>query len=457
MIRFCIYIVDDEESFTKGVMVSLKKDYRLRAFFRAEPALEEMKKDPPDLVLLDICLPGMSGIEALERIRGMDPDILVIMVTAYEDIQSVVSAMKLGAHDYIVKPIHMDSLRVTVRNALETLRMRKEIQVLQEQLLRENLPPFIGESHATQDVMKVIDKVAKSPDTPILIVGESGTGKELIAKAIHYRSPLYNGPFVPLNCAAVPRDLIESELFGYERGAFSGASASGKRGLVEEASGGTLFLDEVGDLSLEAQAKLLRFLDSGEYYRVGGTRIHKVKSRVVSATNKDLERMIQKGRFREDLYWRLAVVKVEVPSLNERRDDILPLARHFLHEFSRKHGRHYTDISPEAEDILKHHHWKGNVRELRNVIERAVLLGEGPVVEPWDLGMTKPSAHTPSPFGEGKEGFPPMPEGGVDLAALERHYIQEALRKAGGNAVQAAKLLSMSYYAFRYRLKKLKE
>ena len=270
MIQYSIYIVDDEETIREGVSMALEANYQVKAFATAEGAMDAMKDHPPDLVLLDIGLPGMDGIEALGKIKDLYPDVLLIMITAYEDINTVISAMKLGAYDYVVKPLYMDALEATVRNALETIRLRKEVQALQEEYLRENLPCFIGESNAIQDVMEFIGMVAKSPDTPILIIGETGTGKELIAHAVHYRSPNFKGPFITVNCAAIPKDLIESELFGYEKGAFSGARASGKKGLIEEAANGTLFLDEVGDLSPEAQAKLLRFLEDGEFYRVGG-------------------------------------------------------------------------------------------------------------------------------------------------------------------------------------------
>ena len=265
MITYTIYVIDDEKSITDGITIALEGDFKLKCFSTAETALEALETDRPDLILLDVGLPGMNGIAALRQIKSSNPDILVIMITAYEDIDTVISAMKLGAYDYVVKPLHMDALEVTICNALDTVRLRKEVQALQKRYLMENLPCFIGESNAIQDVMDFIRMVAKSPDTPILIVGETGTGKELIASTIHYYSPNLKGPFATLNCAAIPKDLIESELFGYEKGAFSGADAAGKKGLIEEAAGGTLFLDEVGDLSLEAQAKLLRFLELGEF------------------------------------------------------------------------------------------------------------------------------------------------------------------------------------------------
>ncbi|MBW1863606.1 MAG: sigma-54-dependent Fis family transcriptional regulator, partial [Deltaproteobacteria bacterium] len=310
MIRYSIYVIDDEQSIREGVAMALEADYQVEAFPSAETAIEAISKHPPDLVLLDIGLPGMDGIEALREIKSLYPDVLVIMITAFEDIDTVISAMKLGAYDYVVKPIHMDGLEVTIRNSFETIRLRKEVHFLQEKYLKENLPCFIAESNAIQDVMEFIKRVAKSPDTPILIFGETGTGKELIASAIHYQSPNFKGPFIPVNCAAIPKDLIESELFGYEKGAFSGASASGKKGLIEEAANGTLFLDEVGDLSPEAQAKLLRFLEESAFYRIGGTKKIRIQTRVISATNKDLDTMIERDSFRKDIYFRLGVIKV---------------------------------------------------------------------------------------------------------------------------------------------------
>jgi DNA-binding NtrC family response regulator len=455
---YSIFVVDDEESIRTGASMALEGRYQVKTFSSAENALEAMASKAPDLVLLDIGLPGMDGLEALSRIKKLFPEVLVVMITAYEDIQTVISAMKAGAYDYVVKPIHMDGLEVTIKNALETVRLRKEVQVLQEEYLRENLPCFIGESSAIQDVMSFIRKVAKSPDTPILIVGETGTGKELIANAIHYRSPNFEGPLVTVNCGAIPDHLIESELFGYEKGAFSGASPSGKSGFVEEAANGTLFLDEVGDLSMAAQAKLLRFLESGEYYRLGGTKKLSAQARVVSASNKNLEEMVQTGGFREDLYYRLAAIKVQVPSLNERRDDIVPIAMHFLEEFNQKHGKAYKRFSPRAENALQTAYWKGNVRELRSVIERGVLIGKEPELTLKDLQV--PGQLEGQERGQAFSGdFPAIPPSGIDLGSvqesLERHYIEEALNMSGGNESKAAKLLNMNHHTFRYRRKKL--
>jgi two-component system response regulator AtoC len=458
MISFTICIVDDDQLVREGISLALRKHFRVEAFPSGEAALEFMAGNTPDMVLLDVGLPGMSGIQALEKIKQIHPDMIVVMITAFEDVRTVVEAMKLGAHDYVVKPVQMDALLVTVRNALDTVSMRKEIQILHEKYLRENLPCFIGESNAVQDVMDIVKKAARSPDTPILIQGETGTGKELIARAIHYRSPHFKGPLVEVNCAAIPKELIESELFGYEKGAFSGASPGGKIGLVEKADNGTLFLDEIGDLSLEAQAKLLRFLEEGEFYRVGGTRKHKVSTRVVSATNKDLLQMTSEESFRPDLYHRIAVVRIEIPALNKRRDDILLIAKHFLVEFSHKLGKKFTGIAPGAEETLKTFAWKGNVRELKNVIEKGVLLEDGP--ELMLPNLVQEAARQDEALVELDNGtrLPPLSIEGIDLpafiAAIESYYFQQALQLAKDNESKAAKLLHLSRDSFRYRRNK---
>jgi DNA-binding NtrC family response regulator len=458
-ISYTVYIVDDEQTIREGVTMALEDIYRIKDFADAETALTALEKDSPDLVLLDVGLPGMDGIEALRRMKELQPDVLIIMITAYEDVDTVIAAMKLGAYDYVVKPIHMDGLEVTIRNAIDTIRLRKEVQALQEKHLKEHIPCFIGESNAIQDVMEFVKTVAKSPDTPIIIIGETGTGKELLASAVHYNSPNFKAPFATVNCAAIPKDLIESELFGYEKGAFSGADATGKKGLIEEAANGTLFLDEVGDLSLEAQAKLLRFLELGEFYRVGGTKKHQIKTRVISATNKDLDRMIADGQFRKDLYFRLGVIKVQAPSLNERPEDIIPLGKHYLQEFSQKFGKKFIGISAEAEAALLAHNWSGHVRELKNLVERAVLTGKGPELLPVDLGIeSQPQDELKAPVGN-QTGFPPMPSEGLDLdmqlQTFEKHYIEAALKVSKGNESKAAKLLNINHHTFRYRKKKL--
>ena len=460
MISYSIYIVDDEAVARNGLKMALKKkNYDVQAFETAEAAIEAMDENRPDLVLLDIGLPGMSGVEALEIIKKRHPDVIIVMITAYEDVQTVVSSMKNGAYEYVVKPVQMDALLVILRNAFETIAMRKEIQALHEKHLKENLPCFIGESNAIQDVMELVKKVAQSPDTPVLIQGETGTGKELVAKAVHYKSPNFKGPMVAVNCAAVPKELIESELFGYEKGAFTGAEKAGKAGLVEEAAGGTLFLDEIGDLSMEAQAKLLRFLEEGEYYRVGGTKRRAVKTRLISATNKDLLSLVENGLFRLDLYHRFAVVKLEVPSLSQRPDDIIPIAKQFLVEFSRKFEKSFSGIAPEAEAALKEYDWPGNVRELKNLIERGVLLSEGPELKLEDLDLKDINGRKSGEQTENAYQLPPVDPSGIDFSAIiadiEKAYFEEALKLANDNESKAAQLLNLTRDKFRYRRQKL--
>ncbi len=460
MISYSIYVLDDEETIRKGIAMALEREYRVKTFSTAKTAIDAIQEDPPDLILLDIGLPDMHGLEVLRRIKAIHPDVLVIVITAYEDIDTIVSAMKLGASDYVVKPIYMEGLEITIRNAIETIRLRKEVQILQEKYLKENLPCFIGESNVIHDVMEFVGMVARSPDTPVLILGETGTGKELVASAIHYHSPNFMGPFITVNCAAIPKDLIESELFGYEKGAFTGASLSGKKGLIEEAANGTLFLDEVGDLSLESQAKLLRFLEAGEFYRVGGTKKLQVGVRVISATNRNLESLTEKGQFRKDLYYRLGVIKIQIPSLNERREDIIPLAKFFLLRFSKKFGKKFIGFSSQAERALMDYRWAGNVRELKNMIERAVLTSRGPELTDKDLGIEDLSQGEISDSLSPNKDILPIPASGIDLPSLlesiEKTYIQGALRMADGNESKAARLLNLNHHTFRYRRRKLK-
>ncbi len=457
MIQYNIAVIDDEESIREAMEIAFESIYQVTTFSTAEDGIKAMELSGFDLILLDIGLPGMNGIEALAKIKEMHPATVVVMVTAYEDINMVISAMRQGAYDYVLKPLQMDILEKTISNGLETIRLRKEVKILQEKYLAENMPCFIGESNAISDVVDFVSTVAKSKDTPILILGGTGTGKELIAQAVHSRSPNFNGPFVTLNCGAIPENLVESELFGYEKGAFSGASASGKKGMVEEAAGGTLFLDEIGDMSLTAQAKLLRFMENGELYKLGGTRKIKVEVRVVSATNQDLTSMVAEGTFRRDLYYRLAVIKVEVPSLNQRREDIMPIAKHFLVEFSTKHRRDLDGFLSEAVDMLEGFYWDGNVRQLRNMVERGVLVCQGRELSSADLGIISDDMKTPEVAGG--NFLPPLTAEGIDFPHVqkrfERHYLKTALDMAAGNESKAATLLNINHHTFRYRLKKI--
>jgi DNA-binding NtrC family response regulator len=460
MIQYTIAIVDDEETIRDSLNMILSDSYRICLYGDAESFVTSLEATLPDVVLMDIGLPVMSGIEALEIFKPKAPNTPVIMITAFEDINMVITSMKMGAFDFILKPINPDLLELTIKKAISSIALIKEVQVLQEKFLQENEPCFIGESKNIENIMDFINLVSKSRDTPIMILGETGTGKELIAKAIHARSPVFQGPFVAVNCSAFPEELIESELFGYESGAFSGANRDGKRGFIEEADQGTLFLDEVADLSLAGQAKLLRFLENGEFYKVGGTRKYRIHTRVVSATNKDLDQLVAEEKFRKDLYFRLCVVTAKIPSLNERPDDIIPLAKHFLHEFNLKFNKNLKGISAQAQALLEVHEFTGNVRELKNIIERSVLVARNQLVCVAEMGLL--GNETPShPVPQETTSTPPprLPEEGVHLndllSGIERKYMTLAMKQARGNESGAAKLLNMNHHTFRYRWKKM--
>jgi DNA-binding NtrC family response regulator len=459
MIRYSIAIVDDEETIRDSLQIVLSQDYDIFCFPDAESFLLSLEKSSPDLVLMDIGLPVMSGIDALNIAKQKIPELPVIMITAFEDIRMVIRSMKEGAFDFILKPMNPDLLELTIKKALSSIALRKEVKLLQEKYLIEHEPCFIGESSQIDGIMDFIHMVAKSPDTPIMIMGETGTGKELIAKAIHARSPLFQGPFIAVNCSAFPEELIESELFGYDEGAFSGAKKQGKKGLIEEADNGTLFLDEVADLSLAGQAKLLRFLESGEFYKVGSTKKHMVSVRVVSATNKNLDELVKKELFRKDLFFRLCVVKAKIPSLNERKDDILPLAKHFLYEFNQKFKKKLTHISDGALQLLLSHAFTGNVRELKNIMERACLIAQADSIQREDLGLLENTKQTrPVQTNNHKYSDITFPDQGIDLVKvledIEKKYMNHALTLAAGNESRAARLLHMNHHTFRYKLKK---
>lgn len=453
--NYSLLIIDDEESIRDSLSMALGRQYAVSTRATGKEALAGLAALKPDLVLLDIGLPDVSGLDVLDGIRSQAPHAAVIMITAFEDLDTVISAMKRGAFDYLLKPLRMDALKLCLERAGSSIRLGKEIRELQDKALREQIPFFVAESEALTDVVQTVGKVAVSPDTPVLIEGATGTGKELVASAIHYRSPNFRGPLVTVNCAAMPGELIESELFGYAPGAFSGAGRKGKAGLVEEAAGGTLFLDEIGELPQSAQAKLLRFLQHGEFYALGSTAKRTVRTRVLAATNRDLEDMVARGTFRQDLFFRLAVVRIRVPSLAGRKEDILPLAKLFLHEYGEKFGKKFSALTDSARQALLQHDWTGNVRELRNIMERATLMACGPELDAADLGLADGCA----PQDREAAGTPPLTEAGVDLPALlqnlEYGYYEQALRLADGNESQAARLLNVSRDTFRYRRGKL--
>lgn len=453
-------IVDDEEDIHDSLHMAFAGDYEVLLASSAEEALSICKVNTPDVVLLDICLPGMNGIECLKAMRSaFGYDSAVIMITAREDVSTVVEAMKEGAFDYIVKPINLTSLELVLERALETVRLRKEVAALKKSRLDEINVTLIGESHSLEAIVDLVDKVGKSPDTPVLIVGESGTGKDVVAQLVHYRSVNFAMPFISINCGAITPELAESELFGHEPGAFTGAREKGKEGLVEQARGGTLFLDEVVELPLSTQVKLLKFLEDKSFYRVGGTKKIEVQTRIIAACNSNIEEEVKEGRFRQDLYYRLNVVKIELPPLRERPDDIIPLAKYFLDLFNRKLGKRFFGISREAEMGLKQYHWPGNVRELRNIFERIALLEEGPYVETAYLRTIRSKAEgSPAvPFARKTDldSKPLLPDDGVDLDRLIVNLMREAIKRHPDNMAAAARLLKLDPRIFRYKAKKL--
>jgi nitrogen regulation protein NR(I) len=380
-----ILMVDDERPIRRILTVLLQeRRHRVTEAGSGEEALALLPEAKPDLVLLDLKLPGMDGLETLRRLRALAPRLDVIMMTAHGSIATAVEAMRRGAFDYVAKPFDNDELMMIIDRALEMRRLSSEVELLRHELeTRYGFQEIVGTSREIQEVFRMMAKVVRV-DVTVLITGESGTGKELVARAIHRRSARAQGPFVPVNCSAIPQTLVESEFFGHEKGAFTDARES-RPGKFEQADGGTLFLDEVGDLALEAQAKLLRALQERQIHRVGARAPRAVDVRVVAATNKDLEKEAREGRFREDLYWRLNVVHIRLPSLRERRSDLPVLIDHFLDRFNRELGLSVSSIAPEARQLLGDYDWPGNVRELENTICRAMILCDGDTLTAADL------------------------------------------------------------------------
>ncbi|MCA9756375.1 MAG: sigma-54-dependent Fis family transcriptional regulator [Candidatus Eisenbacteria bacterium] len=457
-----ILIVDDQESLRHFVERALTDEgYSVRTAGDGAKAVQEFQSEIPDLALLDLRLPDTTGIDLLARFKAEVPELPVIMMTAFGEIETAVEAMKLGAFDFLTKPVNLEQVKLIVEKALESVRMWRELEHHRRQGRDQFSRDFVrGSSPKIQQVYDTIDKVAGSDSTTVLITGESGTGKQIIANLIHAQSPRGKKPFLEVNCAAIPRELLESELFGHERGAFTDARTQ-KQGLLELADGGTLFLDEVGELPLNLQVKLLTVLESMTFRRVGGTRDIKVDVRIVSATNQDLEQMVANGGFREDLYYRLMVVPIRMPSLRERREDVVLLASHFIHDFSKTFHKRFQRLSEEAKRKLLEYPWPGNIRELRNVCERTVLLEDGDIVEADQLRLGNPDAAARS-GGLLQSLQRIMVEGIVDpegvpfeklIADIERGLIIRAAETAGWNQSRTAEILGIKRDKLRYRMK----
>ena len=425
--------------------------HRVRTATSGEEGLALCSREMPALVLLDLHLPGIDGMETLRRIKEMDRNCRVVMITQYDTARSAVKAMKLGAEDYITKPVPLEELRALV----EKLGGARSNDAFQK---GKGLDEIVGDSAAIHHLFEMVRRISRTSAT-VLITGESGTGKELVARAIHLNSERSKRPFLSINCASIPANLLESEMFGYEKGAFTDAKIQ-KRGLIEVAGWGTLFLDEIGLMSLDLQSKILTVLETLRFRRLGGIEERSANVRFIAATNKDLEKAIKTGEFREDLYYRLNVIPIQLPPLRERRDDILLLAGHFLDQYSRLHNMNHRELSPEAKALLMTYPWSGNVRELKNVLERAVLLSDGPTIDAADLFIYR-SPHLAEPIKQASIEVPEtglinisFPPWGLPLEDLERKVIEEALTHTCGNVSGAARLLHLSRDTLRYRMHK---
>ena len=454
MLEDKILVVDDEQSMREFLDIMLKKEgYKVSLASNGDEVMKYIDKDIFDLVLLDIRMPKMDGIAVLKKIKSTSPETVVIMITAYASADTAIKAMKEGAYDYITKPFKVDEIKLIIKNALEKKHLQKE-NVLLKRVVRDRyvFDNIIGQSPKMLALYDLLEKVAPTK-TNVLITGESGTGKELVAKAIHFNSPRKEKAFVTLNCGAIPEALIESELFGHMKGAFTDAIAT-KKGLFEMADEGTIFLDEISELPLMMQVKLLRVLQDREFKRVGGTEDIRVDVRIIAATNKDLERAVKEKRFREDLFYRLNVIQIKLPSLRERREDIPVLAAHFLKRYSEELNKNISRISPEALHLLLNYEYPGNVRELQNIIERAVALGTDQELTATNLrSYLDEQIHT-------KKGVIDLeiPSEGIDLEKvvedLERTLLVKALDKTMGIKKKAAELLHINFRSMRYRLEK---
>jgi len=477
-----VLIVDDE----KLVRWSLRQKceewgYQVSEAESGSDGLRLARNEFPDLVLLDVRLPDMNGLQVLQRLKQAGDARAIIMITADPQLEDVKQALKQGAYDFIGKPIDYDELRVAVKNALEATQLRSENETLKKEVLQRRRAAYhdvVGESQRMQDLMSFVNKVASSEATTILIQGESGTGKDLISRAIHFESRRKEKPLIVINCSAIPETLMEAELFGHEKGAFTDAKSM-KRGLFEQADGGTLFLDEIGELSGLLQAKLLRVLEEQVIRRVGGVKDQEVDVRVIAASNRDLERAVREGQFRQDLYYRLAIISLFIPPLRDRREDILPLVQFFIGRYNKRFRKSVRGITPETRELLVKYDWPGNVRELKNAIERAMILEDDdmlrPVYLPFSVGspLSSLTAFEVSSGGNvaAGAGFSPgqtdiqvvngknlprlsIPDGGTSLEEIERAFVDMAMHQASRNQTQAARLLDISRDALRYKLKK---
>jgi two-component system response regulator PilR (NtrC family) len=446
-------LVVDDEAIQCDIVKDILEDqgYDVMTSDSGQDALERIRSAPVDVVLTDLRIPGMNGVELLQLIKKYDPEIVVVVITAYGSIESAVDAMKKGAYHYLTKPLDKEQLTLIVQRALRTKQLSDENRSLRQELQeRYEFHNIIGRSRSMQAVFRMIEKVAPSEST-VMIYGESGTGKELVARALYAHSKRKDQTFLAVNCAAIPDTLLESEMFGYEKGAFTGANTQ-KKGLFEEAHTGTLFLDEIGDLSTMLQAKLLRVLQEGEFQRVGGTKTIKVDIRLLVATNKNLEEEVKEGRFRQDLYYRLNVVPIFLPPLRERREDIPFLVEYFLKKYQKKHGKSLKHVTSAVMKRFLDYRWDGNVRELESVIERSVILAEQDVIDVETL--PEKLREPPIPTAPSPPIYFAIPDEGISLENVERNLIESALEKTDWSIKKASELLGITYKTLQYRIQK---
>ena len=455
-----ILIIEDESLIRFSLRSRLTKEgYKVAEAETGGAGIAQVAEFKPDLVLLDFRLPDTDGISVLREVVAQHPEVVVILMTAHSTVESVVEAMKLGAYNYLNKPFDMDELVLHIQKGLETTALRREVARLRErQGDTAGMPTLVAQSPVMKEILDTIIKVNHVGSTTILLRGENGTGKDVLARYIHHASSRSSRPFMNITCTALPDQLLESELFGHERGAFTDAKQQ-KKGLLELADGGTVFLDEIGDMSMTLQAKLLRFLEERTFRRVGGTEDIKVNVRIIAATNRDLEQAVQSGSFRQDLFYRLAVIPITVPPLRERKEDIIPLARLFIDRYNAEFKRHMNGITDAAVPILESHQWPGNVRELRNVIERTMILSNNNKLDVSDLPPELRRAgggHAAIAGGPQVPGGPMfrLPEDGIVLEDVERDFVVQALERVHHNRTRAAKLLGLTRDQIRYRLEK---
>jgi two-component system, NtrC family, response regulator AtoC len=455
MVQRKILVIDDDLLIREGLKEALeRKKYHVTTAETGRAGLGSFLPGEFDLILLDYSLPDMDGLQILKKVKSLHAGQTVIMMTGYSSIQNAVTAMKMGVYDYIQKPFDMDEMLIVIAKALETVRLRREVEKIREgNRLAYGVHNIIGKSPQMGQVIALIRRIAGSGASTILITGESGTGKGLVARAIHTESPDTGQPFLNITCTALPENLLESELFGHEKGAFTDAKTA-KKGLFETAEGGTVFLDEIGDMSLGLQAKLLRFLEEKSFRRLGGIRDIEVKIRIIAATNRDLGRLVKDGQFRMDLYYRLNVIPIHIPPLRERPDDIPELTRAFIRHFNSEFKKKTRGFNQAAMKTLKRHSWPGNIRELRNMVERLTLLSDSTTLTPDDLPYEFRSEIENSGGDEESAYRLRLPPGGLNIHDMEKDLLHQAIALAGGNKTKAGKLLGLNRDQVRYWLKK---